>query len=267
MNFLAVGYAYSDGSLPDNPGIELEDADLNVQAALFVYVRVIEMFGQSGKVDMVIPTVCIDGDAIYKGDYTERNVCGVGDIKGRFSLNLYGAPALSLKEYAAYEQDLIVGVSLQVTAPTGQYDASKLVNIGTNRWALKPSIGVSQAFGPLAVELSAAAELYTTNSDFWGGMKRKQESIYSTQTHFIYTFMPGLWLGLDANYYWGGETFTNGVGADDTIGDSRFGVTLALPVNRANAVKFYNNSGISTRTGTDYNMFGFAWQYRFMDGF
>ena len=41
--------------------------------------------------------------------------------------------------------DLIVGASLQVSAPFGQYDNDRLVNIGTNRWSFKPESGISKA--------------------------------------------------------------------------------------------------------------------------
>ncbi len=65
-----------------------------------------------------------------------------------FLPHLYGAPALSLKEFASYQQDLIVGASVQVSIPSGQYDADKLVNIGSNRGFIKPELGLSKAWGP-----------------------------------------------------------------------------------------------------------------------
>ena len=52
----------------------------------------------------------------------------------RFSVNFYGSPALSLEEFTNYQQDLIIGSSIQVSAPLGQYDENKLVNLGNNRW-------------------------------------------------------------------------------------------------------------------------------------
>ncbi len=267
LNFLAAGYTYSQGSLPNNPEIELEAADMSIQAAFLAYVRVIELFGQSGKVNMAVPTVCIDGSGIYRDEPATRNVCGLGDVKGSISVNLWGAPALSLKEYGGYRQDLIVGASLQVTAPTGQYDHTKLVNIGANRWAFKPGFGISQALGDFVFELSGAAEFYTENDAFWGNNRRSQDPIYSTQAHVVYNFIQGLWGAVDANYYWGGESSVNGVRSDDTIGDSRYGFTLSLPVTREHSLKLYSNSGVFTRTGTDFNMFGAVWQYRFGGGF
>ena len=266
LNFLVVGYAYTEGALADSPSLGLTDPELNANIAVFAYVRAIDVMGKSAKVDLIVPSMCIDGEGTHEGEQVYRDVCGLGDTKARFSINLFGAPALSLKEFASYEQDTIVGVSLQVTMPTGQYDGERLVNISTNRWALKPSIGVSKAINDFTFELSADAEFYTENSDFFGGNRREQEPVYSTQLHMIYTFMRGVWLGIDANYYYGGESSTNGVGADDALSNSRYGATLALPINRYNSVKLYGHSGAFTRTGTDFDMFGLAWQYRFGGG-
>ena len=94
---------------------------------------------------------------------------GFGDPLFRFSMNFYGAPALSLKEFANYRQDLIVGASLQVTAPLGQYDNSKLLNLGNNRWSFKPELGISKAWGPWTVEVAPSATFYTDNTDFYNG--------------------------------------------------------------------------------------------------
>ena len=266
LNFLVVGYAYTEGALADSPALGLTDPELNANIAFIAYARALDVMGKSAKVNLVVPSMCIDGEATKDGAKVYRDVCGLGDIKARFSINLFGAPALSLNEFSSYQQDTIVGVSLQVTMPTGQYDGDRLVNISTNRWALKPGIGVSKAIKDFTFELSADAEFYTENSDFLGGNRREQDPVYSTQLHLIYMFMRGVWLGLDANYYYGGETSTNDVKADDAMSNSRYGATLALPINRYNSVKLYGHSGVITRTGTDFDMFGIAWQYRFGGG-
>ena len=47
------------------------------------------------------------------------------------------------------EMRTLVGVSLTVAPPLGQYDDTKVINLGTNRWSVKPEIGLSRACGPL----------------------------------------------------------------------------------------------------------------------
>lgn len=266
MNFLLAGYIFTKGSLPDSQKLDLRDADLNVHTGVFAYARVIELFGQSGKIDMIVPSGCINGDGIYKEEKVSRNVCGIGDIKGRMSFNFYGAPALSLHEFANYEQDLIIGGSLQITIPSGKYEETRLVNIGLNRWALKPSLGISKTFNKMTVELVGDVEFYGDNDEFYGGVKREQDPIFSTQAHFIYAFSNGIWLGLDANYYWGGENSINAVASNDEIEDSRYGATLAIPIDKKHSIKLYGDSGINMETGTDFDRIGIAWQYRFGAG-
>src|SRR5262252_7520935 len=117
------------------------------------YARALDVWGRSGKVDVVLPYAWLSGSADVAGQPRARDVSGLADPRLRFSVNLYGAPALALPEFARYKQDLIIGASVQVSVPLGQYDPDKLVNIGTNRWFVKPEIGISKALGPLTLEL------------------------------------------------------------------------------------------------------------------
>jgi hypothetical protein len=116
----------------------------------------------------------------------------LADPAFRLSVNFYGAPALSLKEFSSYEQDLIVGGSLQVSVPAGQYDNTRLINIGSNRWYFKPEIGFSKALGLWTLEAQAAVTLFTTNDDFFNGNRRAQKPLYSLQGHAIYSFPYGI---------------------------------------------------------------------------
>jgi hypothetical protein len=202
----------------------------------------------------------------YAGEPVERIVDGFADPKFRLSVNLYGAPALTLKEFAGYRQDIIVGASLQVSVPWGQYDTSRIVNIGTNRWWFKPEVGVSKASGPWTLEVTAAATIFTDNTDFYGGSTRSQDPIYSFQGHAIYGFRSGIWASFDAAYFTGGRTTLDGTRSADLQQNWRLGGTLALPVDIHNSIKLYASSGVSARTGNNFDLIGIAWQYRWGGG-
>lgn len=266
LNFLIAGYAYSHGGLATDPSFPLTDAKLQINAAVFAYARSLKVLGQSAKIDVVLPMANISGTATYAGEPKERDITGMGDPRFRFSFNFYGAPAVSLKEFAGYQQDVIVGASVQVSAPVGQYDPNKLVNVGTNRWSVKPEIGMSKELGKLTLELNGSATYYTDNDNFFGGQTREQDPIYAVQGHVIYSFSGGIWAALDATYYWGGQTTVNGVTGNDLQRNTRGGVTVALPVSRYNSVKFHASTGVSTRTGSDFDTFGIAWQTRWGGG-
>jgi hypothetical protein len=267
LNFLIAGYAYASGGVATDPSIPVKDAHLQIHSTFLAYARALDVWGKSGKVDVVLPYVWLSGSAEVAGQQREREVSGFADPRLRFSVNLYGAPALSLEEFASYKQDLIVGASLQVGLPLGQYDSEKLVNIGTNRWSFKPELGLSKAWGPLTLEAAAGVTFYTANDDFFGGKRRTQEPLYSLQGHLSYNFRPGLWVGLDGTYYTGGRTTTDGVKDKNFQGNTRLGLTFALPVNRHNSVKLYASTGVSTRTGSNFDAVGIAWQYRWGGGY
>ena len=266
LNFVLAGYGYSKGGVATDPSLPLQDAKVQVHTALLAYVRSLDVWGKSGKLDVILPYAWASGSATFAGQPQQRDVSGLGDPRFRFSVNLYGAPALSLEEFADYKQDTIVGASLQVSAPLGQYDPDKLLNIGTNRWSVKPELGISKALGPLTLELLTGVTFYTTNNDFLGGHTLEQDPIYSVQGHLIYSFRSGIWAAVDGTYYTGGRTTINGVKGNNLQQNTRLGVTFALPVDRHNSIKLYGSTGVSTRTGSNFDTVGIAWQYRWGGG-
>jgi hypothetical protein len=266
VNFLIAGYAYTRGGVSFDPAVPIKNANLDTSNAVLAYARVLDLWGMSGKFDAIAPYVWLNGTADVEGLPAQRIVDGFANPAFRLSVNFYGAPALTLKEYATWEQDLIIGASLRVAAPWSQYDADRLVNIGTHRWSFKPEIGMSKAVGPWTLEIQAAATLFTDNDDFYGGKTRSQDPLYSLQGHLIYGFRSGVWVSVDGTYFAGGRTTVNGVLNNDLQQNWRIGATLALPVDRANSIKLYASSGMAARTGNSYDVIGIAWQYRWGGG-
>ncbi len=266
LNFLIAAYGYSEGGLSTNASSPIKDAHLRIHTEVLAYARALDVWGKSGKFDVILPYSQLSGTAMVNGQPAEREVSGLNDPRFRFSVNFYGAPALSMREFAGYRQDLIIGASVQVSAPVGQYDPSRLVNLGTNRWFIKPDLGISKTFGPLTLELTAGVFLFTDNKDYFGGKTLEQDPLFTTQAHVVYSFGRGVWGALDGTYDFGGRTTVNGVRSDDEQGNSRFGATLVLPVNRNHSIKLYGSTGVSTRTGSDYRLGGIAWQYRWGGG-
>src|SRR5215831_10214705 len=248
MNFLVAGYGYAAGGVATDPALPLQNAHLQVHSAIMAYARALDVWGRSGKVDVVLPYAWLSGTADVAGEPRARDVSGLADPRLRFSVNLYGAPALALPEFASYKQNFILGASLQVSAPLGQYDADKLVNIGTHRWSFKPELGISKAMGPLTLELTPGVSIYTENYNFFGGKTRAQAPIYAVQGHLTYSVGMGIWVAVDGTYYTGGRTTVDGKEGDDLQKNSRRGATVALPGNRHIAPKLYGSTGVSTRT-------------------
>jgi len=265
MNFLIAGYAYARGALPFET-LPVTDAQLKTPSTVLGYARALDLWGNSGKFDAIVPVTSLSGTARYLGEPVERDVDGLGDSRFRLSVNLVGAPALAFPQFATYRQDLIMGASLQVSAPTGRYDSTRLVNIGTNRWSFKPEVGISKAAGRWTLEATAAATFYTGNDDFFNGNRREQDPLYSVQGHAIYAFRSGIWTSFDVTFFTGGRTTVNDTVSNDLQQNWRVGGTLSLPVDLRNSVKLYASSGVSARTGNNYDLLGIAWQYRWGGG-
>ena len=266
VNFLLGGYAYTRGGVSFDTALPVTDPKLTTSSGVLGYARALDLWGKSGKFDVIVPYTWLAGTASFRGNPVEREVDGFADPLVRLSVNFYGAPALTLPEFKSYEQDLIVGASLQVSVPAGQYDDTKLVNIGTHRWFFKPELGVSKALGPWTLEFTTAATLFTDNNDFFNGNRRSQDPLYSFQGHAIYNFSSGIWGSLDATYFTGGRTTLDGTLNNDLQQNWRLGGTLAFPVDAHNSVKLYVSSGVSARTGNSFDLIGIAWQYRWGGG-
>ena len=266
MNFLLAGYARSQGGVLFDPSIDLENASVDFDGPVIGYARSLAVGEMSSKIDAGLTRVCLTGSADYQGERAFRDVCGLSDARMRFSVNFLGAPAYSLEEFAGYSQDLVLGASMTLVAPVGQYDADRLINIGTNRWATRLELGLSKTLRKWLLELAVSGTFFESNDEFFGGVERSQDPISALQVHFVRTFASGIWFAVDATTYEGGRTTTAGTPDPNRQSNTRMGFTFSLPVNRRHSLKLYASSGVSTRTGSDFDTAGVAWQYRWGGG-
>ena len=266
VNFLVAAYAHSHGGLSLDPSIPLTNARVDTSVVVLAYARVLDLWGVSGRFDVIVPYASLSGSGDYAGAPVQRSIDGFANSAFRLSANLYGAPALTMQDFALYRQDLIIGASLQVSAPTSQYDPSRLLNIGTNRWSFKPEVGISKALGRWTLEGQGAVTLYTDNTNFFGGSTRSQDPLYSLQGHVIYSFPTGAWTSFDVTCFAGGRSMIDSTLSNDLQQNWRVGATLALPIDRQHSVKLYASSGVSARTGNNFDLLGIAWQYRWGGG-
>jgi hypothetical protein len=269
LNFLVVSYSRSDGGVLFDPSIPLTDVEARLNSGALGYGHTFGVFGQSATAQVVMPYVfgTISGQVEQSSGevYGEVNRSGLADMSFQLSVNLLGGPALSPSEFSRRTPETTVGVSLRIDAPTGQYDPSKLINIGTNRWGFRPQFGISKPVGNFFLECYAGVWLYTANDDFFGGVHSSQAPLASLQLHGSYTFRPRLWVALDATGYRGGQTTVNGVEKENLQENSRVGVTLSLPVGVRQSVKLALSDGATTRVGATFRTFTIAWQYSWAD--
>ena len=184
----------------------------------------------------------------------------------RYSMNVWGAPAMTRKELAQHRRDTFIGVSLTANAPVGQYDSNVVVNVGTNRWAFKPEVGVSRALGRWALEGAFGAWLYAKNRKFRGDSERTQSPLWSTQAHLVRILNRRHWAALDFTYFAGGGVKINGRPAVTSLANTRLGATYGYLVSPRQALRFSYFSGVTTRVGSDVSTVGVAYQFLWSTG-
>lgn len=265
-NFLLMDVGRSTGGVAVDPSLPIENSSATVYTETIAYSRALNAWGQSGILNLVLPYAQVSASGEIAGQPRSRSISGPGDPALRVAMNLYGAPALSRSEFAAYQQRTIVGTSLLVTAPLGQYDSSKVVNIGTNRWSFKPEVGVSVASGEhWTFESIAGATFFTDNDNFFNGRTRTQKPLYALQGHAIYNVDRSFWFAADGTYYQGGRTTLNGKLDNDLQQNTRWGLTVSKAVDMHNSIKLNYSNGLTARAGTDFQTIRLAWQYAWFD--
>jgi hypothetical protein len=264
-NFYLVGMLRSTGDVVTDPSIPVTNVNARVNTATSGYMRTFGLAGRSASIGIVETYTSGGATGDVGGESQHVNRYGLGDTRLRFAVNLVGVPALPPAEFAKRKPTTSFGASLQVVAPTGQYDPSQLINVGTNRWAFKPELGVSQPLGRWFLEGAAGAWLFTDNTDFQNGQVRSQDPLYSFQIHAGYTFRPALWLAADGTYYRGGTTSIDGTDKQDLQSNKRYGLTFSAPIARGFALKFAAGRGLSVRTGGDFDVYALTLQYLHFD--
>jgi hypothetical protein len=261
VNFIGLGYGFNRGDVTFDPSLPVEDVKATIHGLSLAIGRALDLAGRSSTILVSLPAIKGNVAGLYRGEPTEVDRTGLGDARIRLGVNLYGAPARRLPEFAKTpEARRSVGFSLTLVAPTGEYDPARVVNLGSNRWAFKPEVAYMIHTGNWTYEIYAGVWLFTANNDFLNGGRRTQAPIVSTQAFARYTFRPGLWLSVNGNFYSGGRTTVNGLANLDLQRNSRLGGTLAVPLDRRHALRFAASRGAYTTIGADFLALSVAFQ-------
>jgi hypothetical protein len=264
VNFLIAVAGHSEGGVLTDPSLPVTDIEAKINALGLGYGRTFGVAGRSANVALAMPYIEVDAS----GNIGEQRASvareGWGDAKLRLAMNLVGAPAMTPREFMQREPKTTLGMSLTVSLPTGEYLPDKLVNIGTNRWAVKTELGVTHPAGKWLLEAYAGAWWFEDNDEFFGGHLREQDPLASIQVHVSYTFRPRLWLALNTTYYEGGQTTLDGVHKQDRQSNSRGGLTLSMPIGKEYSIKFNWSRGATTRIGSNFTNYGISLQYAWM---
>jgi hypothetical protein len=260
-----VTYAYQTGDVLTDASLPLRDVSVKLNSVVIGYGRTFRLAGRQANLSFAVPYIkgSVRGTVFEQQQSVTRS--GLGDVRVRFMLNLKGSPAVTPSEFAGRKPKPLLGFSLTLVAPTGQYDPARLVNLSSHRWGFKPELGYSKPAGRWTLEAAAGAWFFTTNNSFFGGARREQRPLLSIQGGVVYTFQRRMWLSFNTTYnttyYRGGQTVLNGTVNNDRQANSRIGLTYSLPLNQKQSLKVAWSKGVTTRFGGSFNTFAVGWQY------
>jgi Putative MetA-pathway of phenol degradation len=263
INLIGAGVSFSKGGVVTDPSIPLTDLKATLGTGILNYVHSFSLFGLTSQALAVLPYSSGKASALVSGQSQSRYFSGIGDMRFRISVLLFGAPALSMREFAKATPKTVIGTSLTIIAPTGQYYSDKLINIGASRWAFKPEVALSQPLGKRwLLDLYAGVWFYTVNNSFYPGNTIKtQEPIATFQGHISYNLSTIAWAAFDVTYYGGGSSTQNGIRKNDEISNVRYGFTLALPTGKRSSLKIAFSEGAYILAGADFYTVSVGWAY------
>jgi hypothetical protein len=270
-NATIVTESFFNGSLDYNGVIPISNATGTYNVPSLSYYHSFSFFGRSANVVAALPYAVGN----FKGTVgTEMQIyrSGLADSVYRVSVNLKGGPAMPVEKFLQWKEKRLIGVSLKVVAPTGQYDPTKLVNWGTNRWSFKPEIGYSRAWGKWVLDAYSGAWFFTANPEFYshnatypGTRSQSQQPMVEFEGHISYDVKPRLWVSLDSNYWVGGKTSLNSVESARTKqANSRIGATISVPTSKHQSLKLSYSNGLFIEYGGNYQSISAAWQYSWL---
>ena len=267
-NVVALGYVYGEGDILFDPVVRIDDAKFRLQSVIGSYVRTFGFSGKTARVDLQLPYHIGRWEGRVNGDPRSVRRRGFGDPRIRLSINLIGPPAMDRKQFRDYLARnpvyTIAGFGVAVRVPLGEYKKDKLINLGQNRFVIRPQFGVLHKRGPWSYELTASAFFFTRNDEFFNGMELKRDPVYAAQMHVVRTFKPGWWVSAGAAYGWKGESEIDGLRKDDEAGNLLFGASIGFPVGRSQGIAVrYIGERTQKDTGSESDRVALSWTVRF----
>jgi hypothetical protein len=181
------------------------------------------------------------------------------DAGGAFASNGLADPTIASGIWLINkpEKQMWLAPALFVTAPLGEYDNDKALNIGNNRWAFKGELGFVKGFGKFYVDLTGNVEFYTDNDDFGRlSMTLEKDPLFTFETHFSYDLTDAFFVSGDYYYHNGGETTIAGIAQDDEEDDHSVGLSLGYSFTPAYQLLVQTRHDVEVENGMKEHIFG-----------
>lgn len=241
LNILGAGVAATDGDILFDPVMQIEDGTFRLYSMGSSYVRSFEWLGKSSRLDIKLPYVYGRWEGLVAGEYAAIRRHGFGDPRLRFSMLLYGAPPLSGSEYMQYRARhpvaTTIGAAVTVVLPWGEYFPDRLINLGGNRYVIRPSLGLLHRRGPWEFECTTSLSFYQDNDEYFGNSRMERDPLWFLQGHVTRDLARGQWLTLSGGFSYDGEFYLNGVSLDYSERTSYVSVAWGMALTRQQSIR------------------------------
>ena len=270
LTIVGVGYAYTDSFVYFSPFWKITDTSAEINSFGVSAIYTFDMAGKSARISFLLPYVSGRWEGTVDNEYEIVKRHGFASPRLRLSVNLYGAPALKGAEYAQYRAqhatNTVVGASLSISAPLGQYDEDELINISANRWTVRPQIGMVHSQGPWSFELTGSMFLFSDNKNFVDNARLEQKTMYAAQAHVTYDFKPGLWVSLGTAYGARGRVYLDNQKTAFEVDNWLWAASFGFPIGKSQSVKLTWLSGRTQNdVGRDSDNLLLSWSMRWAD--
>ena len=219
---------YTSAVTPEDGTDTVPGVRSNVFAQSLVLTRIMDYWGRTGGVSIVLPYAFLDTTA---GPF-RASANGASDIGFLWQMNIFGGPALTRAEFQSFIPQTFSSFHLLVTTPIGTYNPTSPINPSANRWMVSPTVNFSYTpdQGWSWIETYVSGRFFTDNNNYLvnGAQTLSQKPILRLEEHLSRNVTNALWLSLDAFYNLGGETSIDGFGQDNMANTLRVGAGLGL---------------------------------------
>jgi len=267
QTIVGMGYAYTEANVFFSPVLKLTDGTSRINGLGFSAIHTFGLAGKSARISLLLPYASGRWEGDLDGEFQIVHRRGLGDPRLRLSVNLYGAPPLKGPAFAQYRAEhttnTVVGASVALTVPLGKYCDDCLINIGNNRWSMRPQVGVVHTRGPWSFELTGSAFVFTDNDSFIDNAVLEQKPMYALQTHVVYDFKPGLWVSLSTGYGVGGRISIDQQKTIFEVDNWIWAASFGFPLGKTQSVRLTWLSGRTQNlVGRDSDNLLLGWSVR-----
>jgi hypothetical protein len=265
VKVVVVGYSRVNGDVLFDSAVPVYGVESRVRTSVLAYLQTYSLWGRTANVLAELPYSWGSSKGLVGEVPVQGSISGFGDLGVTLGVNLLGAPSMTPVEFQALRAHprTILGTSLKLVAPTGQYDESRVLNAGAHRWATRLELGYMIPLRPRwLLELDTGGWFFGDDADFVAG-RREQDPIFELQVHLVRRFRPGFWASLDVNYFRGGRQTIGGTRLGGVENNSRMGGMVVVPFGGRHAIKLGYFVPVHTESGNDYNQFLASYQVLF----